>query len=131
MGFSFLGQGVQELIAEDRDLRRLDPGELIHIDHLIGSHCFVQQLPKSCVYLNSTRPALPPSPDSGSSGSPPAVLVGTLAGYGRAGIAHSVVGRVRWGLMGRVALVVVPVYLVVNVGVNLVLAREEIVRCRR
>src|SRR5699024_8191869 len=29
----------------------------------------------------------------------PAVLVGTLAGYGRAGIAHSVAGRFRWGLM--------------------------------
>ena len=57
----------------------------------------------------------------------PAVLVGTLAGYGRAGIAHSVAGRFRWGLMGRVALVVLPLYLVVNVGVNLVLAREEIV----
>ncbi|MDN5898758.1 MAG: CPBP family intramembrane metalloprotease [Brachybacterium sp.] len=57
----------------------------------------------------------------------PAVLVGTLAGYGRAGIALSVLGRFRWGLMGRAALVVVPVYLLVNGVVNLILEREAIV----
>lgn len=56
----------------------------------------------------------------------PAVLVGTLAGYGRAGIALSVTGRFRWGLLGRAAIVVVPVYLVVNTGVNLVLERDAI-----
>lgn len=57
----------------------------------------------------------------------PAVLVGTLAGYGRAGIAHSVLGRFRWGLLGRAAIVVAPVYLLVNLGLNLVLEREDIV----
>ena len=57
----------------------------------------------------------------------PAVLVGTLAGYGRAGIALSVRGRFRWGLMGRAAVVVAPVYLLVNGVVNLVLEREAIV----
>jgi membrane protease YdiL (CAAX protease family) len=57
----------------------------------------------------------------------PAVLVGTLAGHGRAGIAHSVRGRFRWGLAGRAALAVVPLYLVVNVGLNLWLGREGIV----
>ncbi|WP_083713633.1 CPBP family intramembrane glutamic endopeptidase [Brachybacterium sp. P6-10-X1] len=57
----------------------------------------------------------------------PAVLLGTLAGYGRVGIAHSVIGRFRWGLLGRAAIVVVPVYLLVNVGVNLVLARNDLV----
>lgn len=57
----------------------------------------------------------------------PAVLIGTLAGYGRAGIAHSVLGRFRWGLLGRAAIVVVPVYLLVNMGVNLVLARNDLV----
>lgn len=57
----------------------------------------------------------------------PAVLVGALAGYGRAGIALSVRGRFRWGLMGRAAVAVVPVYLLVNAVVNLVLEREAIV----
>lgn len=57
----------------------------------------------------------------------PAVLVGTLAGYGRAGIALSVTGRFRWGLLGRAALVVVPVYVLVNLVLNLVLEREAIV----
>jgi len=56
----------------------------------------------------------------------PAVLVGTLAGYGRAGIALSVTGRFRWGLLGRAALVVVPVYVLVNLVLNLVLEREAI-----
>lgn len=57
----------------------------------------------------------------------PAVLIGTLAGYGRAGIAHSVRGRFRWGLAGRAATVIVPVYLVVNIGVNLLIGAEQIV----
>lgn len=57
----------------------------------------------------------------------PAVLVGSLAGYGRAGIALSVLGRFRWGLMGRAALVVVPVYLLINGVLNLILEREAIV----
>ncbi len=57
----------------------------------------------------------------------PAVLVGTLAGYGRAGIAHSVLGCFRWGLLGRAAIVVAPVYLLINLVANLVLEREEIV----
>ncbi|MGO1200693.1 MAG: lysostaphin resistance A-like protein [Dermabacteraceae bacterium] len=57
----------------------------------------------------------------------PAVLIGTLAGYGRAGIALSVLGRFRWGLMARAALVVVPVYLLVNLAANLILEREAIV----
>ena len=57
----------------------------------------------------------------------PAVLIGTLAGYGRAGIALSVLGRFRWGLMARAALVVVPVYVLVNLAANLVLEREAIV----
>ena len=57
----------------------------------------------------------------------PAVLIGTRVGYGRAGIAHSVIGRFRWGLLGRAAIVVVPVYLLINVGVNLVLARDDLV----
>ena len=57
----------------------------------------------------------------------PAVLVGTLAGYGRAGIALSVLGRFRWGLLGRAALVVMPVYLLINVVLNLILEREAIV----
>ena len=34
--------------------------------------------------------------------------------YGEAASLHSVVGRVRWGLLVRVALVLVPVYLLVN-----------------
>lgn len=57
----------------------------------------------------------------------PAVLVGTLAGYGRAGIALSVRGRFRWGLLGRAALVVVPVYVLLNGVLNLILEREAIV----
>ncbi len=57
----------------------------------------------------------------------PAVLVGTLVGYGRAGIALSVLGRFRWGLMGRAALVVVPVYVLLNMGANLILEREAVV----
>lgn len=57
----------------------------------------------------------------------PAVLVGTLAGYGRAGIALSVLGRFRWSLMGRAALVVVPVYVLINMVLNLILEREAIV----
>lgn len=57
----------------------------------------------------------------------PAVLIGTLAGYGRAGIAHSVRGRFRWGLAGRAATVIVPLYLVVNIGVNLLIGAEQIV----
>ena len=57
----------------------------------------------------------------------PALLIGTLAGYGRAGIAHSVRGRFRWGLAGRAATVILPVYLVVNVGVNLLIGAEQIV----
>lgn len=57
----------------------------------------------------------------------PAVLIGTLAGYGRAGIAFSVLGRFRWRLLGRAALVVVPVYVLVNMVLNLVLEREAIV----
>lgn len=56
----------------------------------------------------------------------PAVLIGTLAAYGRARLAVSVTGRFRWGLMGRVALVVVPVYVAVNLVANLVLFRGEI-----
>ncbi|ASK65991.1 CPBP family intramembrane metalloprotease domain-containing protein [Brachybacterium avium] len=57
----------------------------------------------------------------------PAVLVGTLAGYGRAGIALSVLGRFRWGLLGRAALVVVPVFVLLNLVLNLILEREAIV----
>ncbi|MGO1981933.1 MAG: lysostaphin resistance A-like protein [Brachybacterium alimentarium] len=57
----------------------------------------------------------------------PAVLVGSLVGYGRAGIALSVLGRFRWGLMGRVAVVVVPVYLLVNLVLNLILERDAVV----
>lgn len=57
----------------------------------------------------------------------PAVLIGTLAGYGRAGIAHSVHGRFRWGLAARASTVVVPLYLVVNIGANLLLGRDRIV----
>lgn len=57
----------------------------------------------------------------------PAVLIGTLAGYGRAGIAFSVLGRFRWGLMGRAALVIAPVYVLVNMVLNLILEREAIV----
>lgn len=56
----------------------------------------------------------------------PAVLVGALAGYGRAGIALSGGGRIRWRLMGRAALVVVPVYLLVNSVLKLLLEREGI-----
>lgn len=57
----------------------------------------------------------------------PAVLVGSLAGYGRAGIALSVLGRFRWGLLGRAALVVLPVYVLINLVLNLILEREAIV----
>ncbi|WP_422116289.1 CPBP family intramembrane glutamic endopeptidase [Brachybacterium sp. UNK5269] len=57
----------------------------------------------------------------------PAVLVGTLAGYGRAGIAHSVLGRFRWGLLGRAAIVVAPVYVLINLVANLVLERGAVV----
>ncbi|MGP9845374.1 lysostaphin resistance A-like protein [Brachybacterium sp. 107] len=57
----------------------------------------------------------------------PAVLVGSLAGYGRAGIVLSVMGRFRWGLLGRAALVVVPVYVLLNMVLNLILEREAIV----
>lgn len=57
----------------------------------------------------------------------PAVLVGSLAGYGRAGIALSVLGRFRWGLLGRATLVVLPVYVLVNTVLNLILEREAIV----
>lgn len=57
----------------------------------------------------------------------PAVLIGSLAGYGRAGFVLSVLGRFRWGLLGRAALVVVPVYVLLNMVLNLILEREAIV----
>lgn len=56
----------------------------------------------------------------------PAVVIGTMAGYGRAGIVHSVLGRVRWALLGRVAIVVLPLYVLFNTGSMLLLRREEI-----
>lgn len=56
----------------------------------------------------------------------PAVLIGTLAGYGRVGIAHSVLGRFRWGMAGRAAVVIVPLYLGVNIGVNLLIGGHRI-----
>ncbi|MFC7455972.1 CPBP family intramembrane glutamic endopeptidase [Brachybacterium sp. GCM10030267] len=56
----------------------------------------------------------------------PAVLLGTRVAYGRFGIAHSVLGRFRWGLLGRAALVVVPVYLLTGTAANLVLNRDGI-----
>jgi uncharacterized protein len=57
----------------------------------------------------------------------PAVLIGTLAGYGRAGIAHSVLGRFRWGLLGRAAIVVLPVHILLNLVLGLVLERDALV----
>ncbi|RCS83662.1 CPBP family intramembrane glutamic endopeptidase [Brachybacterium alimentarium] len=57
----------------------------------------------------------------------PAVLIGTLAGYGRAGIAHSVFGRFRWRLLGRAAIVVLPVYVLLNMVLSLVLERDALV----
>lgn len=48
----------------------------------------------------------------------PAVLIASRIAYGSAGMTHSVRGRFRWGLLGRAALVVVPVYLVLNIGVT-------------
>lgn len=56
----------------------------------------------------------------------PAVVIGTMAGYGRAGIVHSVLGRVRWTLLGRVAIVVLPLYVLLNTGSMLLLRREEV-----
>lgn len=56
----------------------------------------------------------------------PAVLIGTRAGYGRAGIAHSVRGRLRWGLMGRAVILVVPVLLLTNTGFMLASSRGGI-----
>lgn len=56
----------------------------------------------------------------------PAVVIGTMAGYGRAGIVHSVLGRFRWRLLGRVAIVVLPLYVLLNTGSMLLLRREEI-----
>lgn len=50
----------------------------------------------------------------------PATLLASRLAYGRARIVHSVAGRLRWGLMGRAALVVVPLYLLMNIGGTLV-----------
>lgn len=51
----------------------------------------------------------------------PATLLASRVAYGRAGIAHSIVGRIRWGLMGRAGLVVVPLYLLINTGGSLLI----------
>lgn len=56
----------------------------------------------------------------------PAVLLGVRVAYGRAGIAHSVRGRFRWGLLGRAALVVMPVYVLVNSVLTLIVERDGI-----
>lgn len=57
----------------------------------------------------------------------PAVLIGCRIGFGRAGIAHSVLGRFRWGLLGRAGLVILPVYVLLNSVLNLVIERDSIV----
>lgn len=46
----------------------------------------------------------------------PAVLLATRVAYGRVGMANSVRGRFRWALLGRAAMVIVPLYLLLNVG---------------
>lgn len=51
----------------------------------------------------------------------PAVLIASRVAYGSAGMSHSVRERFRWGLLGRAALVVVPVYLVLNIGSTVLL----------
>ncbi len=50
----------------------------------------------------------------------PAVILGTRWGGGRRGSVHSVVGRFRWGLLGRAAVFIVPIYAVMVLGLALV-----------
>lgn len=51
----------------------------------------------------------------------PATLLASRIAYGRAGIAHSITGRIRWDLIGRAGLVVVPLYLLINIGGSLLI----------
>ncbi len=50
----------------------------------------------------------------------PAVILGTRWGGGRRGSVHSVVGRFRWGLLGRAAVFIVPIYAVMVLGLALI-----------
>lgn len=50
----------------------------------------------------------------------PAVILGTRWGGGRRGSVHSVVGRFRWGLLGRAAVFIVPIYAVMVLGLTFI-----------
>lgn len=50
----------------------------------------------------------------------PAVILGTRWGGGRRGSVHSVVGRFRWGLLGRAAVFIVPIYAVMVLGLTVI-----------
>lgn len=60
----------------------------------------------------------------------PAVLIGTRVAYGRAGLASSVLGRLRWGLLARAAVIVVPIHVLVNIGLSLLIERDALVMPR-
>lgn len=54
----------------------------------------------------------------------PAVLLASRIAYGSAGMTHSVRGRFRWGLLGRAALVVAPVYVLLNIGTTVLFSHS-------
>lgn len=56
----------------------------------------------------------------------PATLIASLAAYGRVGLTHSIAGRIRWRLMGRAAIVIVPLYLLLNTAGTLLSEREAL-----
>lgn len=56
----------------------------------------------------------------------PAVLIAVRVAYGRLGIVHSVRGRFRWGMLGRAAVVVLPFYVLLNIGLTLLIARSTL-----
>lgn len=55
----------------------------------------------------------------------PIVVLASWWGGGRRGSIHSVLGRFRWGLMGRAARVIVPVYVLTVLVPPLLFGREE------
>ncbi|MCQ1886297.1 hypothetical protein, partial [Escherichia coli] len=56
----------------------------------------------------------------------PIVVLASWWGAGRRGSIHSVFGRVRWGLLGRAARVVVPIYALVILVPPLLFGRDEL-----
>ena len=52
-----VGERVEELVREDRQLRSLDAGELVDVDDLVGRHSLVDELADGRIDLDRTRAA--------------------------------------------------------------------------